>query len=81
MKLKLIDADSSYNSQQSSTKQSEWNVAFQTEQVGNDSDNRLQPPVMQCGSYVRVPNKESATKRKSNFRRMKKKLQRFNRRL
>ena len=34
-----------------------------SEQVRNDSENCLQPPVTQCGSYVKVPYKSSATKR------------------
>ena len=32
-----------------------------SEQVRNGSENRLQPPVTQCGSCVKVPYKSSAT--------------------
>ena len=31
------------------------------------SENRLQPPVTQCGSYVKVRYKSSATKGKKNL--------------
>ena len=34
------------------------------EQVRNDRENCLQPTVTQCGSYVKVPYKSSATKGK-----------------
>ena len=36
------------------------------EQVRNDSENCLQPSVTQCGSYVKVPYKSSATRGKKN---------------
>ena len=35
------------------------------------SENRLQPPVTQCGSYVKVRNKSSATKGEKNLGRKK----------
>ena len=38
-----------------------------SEQVRNDSENCLQPPVTQSGSYVKVPYKSSATKGKKQF--------------
>ena len=37
------------------------------------SENRLQPPVTQCGSYVKVRYKSSTTKGEKKIRRTKKK--------
>ena len=45
------------------------------------SENRLQPPVTQCGSHVKVRYKSSATKGKKKYEDENKTLQSFNHRV